>query len=155
MTPLTEPFEEVELTVDVQNMLGLMAQSLYPRADAAIRELLANAVDALSIKKDLIERRQPILDAHVEPKVHVTYDPVTRELTVQDTGCGMTESDIRTYVNQIGASGTKAYGEQSRSLLQQLIGQFGIGLLACFKLGESVRILTRSVRQLDDPLGAC
>jgi len=146
-------YEEVDLTVDVENMLGLMAQSLYPRADAAIRELLANAVDALRIKEDLKLKRLEILDPDTPPKVTVSYDPMQRLLRVQDTGCGMTDQEIRQYVNQIGVSGTRAHAEADRTLLKELIGQFGIGLLACFKLGENLRIETRSVRQLDDPLG--
>lgn len=161
-------WREVPITVDVEHMLSLLAQALYPRPDVAIRELLANATDALTRRlaqlatedgleegadADDISRRYANLIIANGLAITVKYDPTTSHLTVSDNGCGMTQEEIEEYVGRIGNSGTrlKAQAEVSRYLTRQLIGQFGIGLLACFKLGPSVTIRTRSATNLSAP----
>lgn len=134
-----------EITVESTRMLPLMARSLYPHPSAALREMLANAIDALSLKKHEINRNPGDYDTRLEVTVH--WDDSNRVFTVCDTGIGMTWDDVTEYINRIGNSGTEAMRGQieERDVLRDLIGQFGIGLLANFKLGDEVRILTRRV----------
>ena len=145
-------YEEVQITVETGEMLKRLADSLYPRPDVAIRELLANSVDSLLIKRDRVKRGE--VDDDGRWQVKVQYDPMRNILTVADTGAGMTDADVRNYINRIGISGTQKYATDtgSRDVFKQLIGQFGIGLLACFKLGANLTITTRSVAG-DDGMG--
>lgn len=144
-------WQEVNIEVEVKQMLTLLANSLYPRPDVAIRELLANAVDALLFRQAQLEREQP---GALLPDLAITvsYDHLRRELVVSDSGCGMTKQDIEEHVNKIGSSGTRLReGDVPRHIARNLIGQFGIGLLACFKLGPTVRIRTRAATVPDAP----
>lgn len=136
---------EQDITVEAERMLPLMARSLYPRPAAAVREMLANAVDALTRKRHLIDQEPRTHDGTLE--VRVNYNEHDRTFTVTDTGIGMDWEDVQTYINQIGVSGTQAFRDkvEDRDVLRSLIGQFGIGLLACFKLGDRVRIRTRKL----------
>ncbi len=138
-------WQKHQIVVKASEMLPLMARSLYPRPEAALREILANAVDALTKRRYLLEE-QPGGQAEAL-EVQVAYDESRQVLVVTDTGIGMDWDDVINYVNQIGRSGTREFGEeyQDRDYLKDLIGQFGIGLLACFKLGNEVRITTRKV----------
>lgn len=147
-------WRDIEIVFDLEKMLTLLARSLYPRPDAAVRELLANAVDALVRRKASIASGNPgWAGATDDLHVMVNYDRVQRNLVVSDNGIGMTEADIEEYVNRIGRSGTdlRARQELPRDLAKQLIGEFGIGLLACFKLGSTVSIRTRSALDGDAP----
>ncbi len=150
MTDARPQYEEVNITVETGEMLKRLADSLYPRPDVAIRELLANAVDSMLIKRDRVDRDEIPDDKRWHIEIH--FNQMQSILTVADTGAGMTDQEVRDYINRIGASGTKQYADESKSrdVLRQLIGQFGIGLLACFKLGDNLTIVTRSVTQGDN-----
>ncbi len=138
-------WQDVDIQIDLADLLPLVARSLYPRADAAVRELLANAVDALTRKDDVIRANPGMYPEDLE--ISVNYDVSNYVLTVADTGCGMAWDDVIKYVNHIGRSGTELMKDefQNRELIKQLIGQFGIGLLAAFKLGQPVTIRTRAL----------
>jgi len=139
--------EVVPIEFDIPQMLSLLAQSLYPHHGAAVRELLANAVDALVTRRaweaaGMMPRSQWL------PQIVVSFNVYEGVLEVTDTGCGLTREEAKEFLGKIGRSGTRIYREEikDRALVSQLIGQFGIGLLASFKLGDTVTIVSRSAK---------
>ena len=140
---MPDPKSEGILTVKLDSLLSLLAKSLYSKPDVCIRELLANAVDALWHKKHLVSEGALQDDGRYE--ILVSYNQAQSCLRVEDTGAGMTREDIAQKMSVIGESGTRALREKINdpSILRQLIGQFGIGLLASFTLAKSVRVQTR------------
>ena len=123
--------------VDLRGIINLLSDHLYSGPQVYIRELLQNAVDAITARQ------------HVEPEHHGSIrfevfpasakNPAT--LVVTDNGVGLTEDEVHQFLATIGQS-------SKRDPLRRadFIGQFGIGLLSAFVVCEEIVVITRSVR---------
>jgi molecular chaperone HtpG len=123
--------------VDLRGVVDLLSHHLYTSPRVYLRELLQNAVDAITA------RRSADPDA---PGV-VTIDPleVTGDgtLRVRDSGIGLSEREVHDLLATIGRSSKRDELGMAR---HEFLGQFGIGLLSCFLVADEVRVLTRSAR---------
>jgi molecular chaperone HtpG len=119
--------------VDLRGLVDLLSHHLYSSPKVYLRELLQNGVDAVTARR-----------AH-EPdapgRVHLHTLP--GGLRVEDTGIGLTEADVHDLLATIGRSSKRQSVETARS---GFLGQFGIGLLACFVVADTVRVVSRSAR---------
>jgi molecular chaperone HtpG len=127
--------------VDLHGLVDLLANHLYSSPRVYLRELLQNAVDAVTA------RRQA--DPAADGRVRITARD--GELIVEDTGIGLTEEDIHAFLATIGRSSKRdQLSELDISAVRRdFIGQFGIGLLACFMVADEVTIVTRSALRRD------
>ncbi|MYX31603.1 HSP90 family protein [Streptomyces sp. SID8381] len=120
--------------VDLRGLVDLLSHHLYSSPRVYLRELLQNSVDAVTARR----AEQPDAPA----RVRLVADGGS--LRVEDTGIGLTESDVHELLATIGRSSKRAEGlSQVRS---DFLGQFGIGLLACFLVAERIRVVSRSAR---------
>ncbi|MER7919710.1 MULTISPECIES: HSP90 family protein [unclassified Streptomyces] len=125
--------------VDLRGLVDLLSHHLYSSPKVYLRELLQNAVDAVTARRALAP------DAPALVRLH----PVDGGLRVEDSGIGLTESDVHELLATIGRSSKRAEGlQETRS---GFLGQFGIGLLACFVVAERIRVVSRSARTPDAP----
>ncbi|MFG5723605.1 HSP90 family protein [Streptomyces murinus] len=125
--------------VDLRGLVDLLSHHLYSSPKVYLRELLQNAVDAVTARRALTP------DAPALVRLH-TADGGLR---VEDSGIGLTESDVHELLATIGRSSKRAEGlQEARS---DFLGQFGIGLLACFVVAERIRVVSRSARTPDAP----
>ena len=120
--------------VDLRGVVDLLSHHLYSSPRVYLRELLQNAVDAVTARTEEepdAPRRVRITPADVSP------DGL---LHVDDSGIGLDEAGIRDVLATIGASTKRdALGLARDSFL----GQFGIGLLSCFLVTDEIRVTTR------------
>ncbi|MFB4319663.1 HSP90 family protein [Actinomadura sp. 21ATH] len=118
-------------SVDLRGIIDLLGRHLYPSPRAYLRELLQNAVDALSA-------RPP-----ADPRILIRPPSVTGDgsLHVLDNGIGLTEAQVHELLATIGRSSKRDELGFSRG---QFLGQFGIGLLSCFLVADEVEVVTRS-----------
>ncbi len=97
-------------------------------------------------KLDEVMRGIPRLGVDTAPWI---YDVHARTVTFQDNGIGMDEQDIKDFLAVIGSTGTGASRQeleaQGDASAIELIGQFGIGLLAAFVVAEKVVVHTRKL----------
>jgi len=118
-------------SVDVRGVVDLLSRHLYRSPRAYLRELLQNAVDALS--------------AHTpaDPLVRIEPPSVTGDgtLRVHDNGVGLTEEQVHELLATIGRSAKR---DELGFARQEFLGQFGIGLLSCFLVADEVEVVTRS-----------
>lgn len=138
--------ETREFKTEVQQLLQLMIHSLYSNRDIFLRELVANAADALD--KARFESLTDPSSAR-QWKIVITPDKEAKTLTISDNGIGMTRDDVVENIGTIAKSGTKAFlkmleekGENS-SDIPELIGQFGVGFYSAFMVASSVDLITR------------
>ena len=124
-------------SVDLRGIVDLLGRHLYPSPRAYLRELLQNAVDALSAHRP------------AEPRIHVEPPSVTGDgsLRVHDNGVGLTEEQVHELLATIGRSSKRDELGFSR---QRFLGQFGIGLLSCFLVADEVEVVTRSAAAGED-----
>ena len=63
-------------------------------------------------------------------------------------GIGLTEADAHRFLATIGSSSKR---DDLAGARREFLGQFGIGLLACFTVADQIRVVTRSAREPDAP----
>ena len=129
--------------VDLRGLVDLLSHHLYSSPRVYLRELLQNAVDAITARQALTAGAPS--DAPARIRVHTGEG----RLTVTDTGIGLTEADVHRFLATIGRSSKRGAdggldGAELASVRGDFIGQFGIGLLACFVVADEITVLTRS-----------
>ncbi|GAB2836020.1 HSP90 family protein [Actinocorallia aurea] len=117
--------------VDLRGLVDLLSHHLYSSPRVYVRELLQNAVDAVTARR----RTEP------DAPAAITLTADGAGLRVDDPGIGLTEADVHRFLATIGRSSKRDEIEGAR---REFLGQFGIGLLACFTVAEEIRVVTRS-----------
>ena len=131
---------------EVQQLLQLMIHSLYSNKDIFLRELVANAADAIDKARfESLTRPEMAQDWRID----TVPDKEARTLTIRDNGIGMTEAEVIENIGTIAKSGTKAFLENlektgvSAADQPDLIGQFGVGFYSAFMVAKEVTLTTR------------
>ncbi len=120
--------------VDLRGIVDLLSHHLYASPRVYVRELLQNAVDAITA----VQHEHPDAPAHVRiDSPQVTGDGTLR---VADTGIGLTEAQVHELLATIGRSSKR---DELGFARHEFLGQFGIGLLSCFLVADEIRVLTR------------
>ena len=122
--------------VDLRGLIDLLSQHLYSEPTVFVRELLQNSVDAIQARR----RLDPTLAGSIQIEI-VETDEQPPTLIFQDDGVGLTELEAHQFLATIGQSSKR--GDFSRRP-EDFLGQFGIGLLACFMVSEEIVVITRS-----------
>jgi molecular chaperone HtpG len=128
--------------VDLRGVVDLLARHLYSGPDVYLRELLQNAVDALTARRML----QPDVTGSVVIEPLGVVEPGV--FRVHDDGIGLTLDEVETFLATIGRSSKRDQLDMART---EFLGRFGIGLLSAFLVSDEIRLLTRSARTPDAP----
>ncbi len=128
--------EQYHFQVNLGGMLDILSNHLYKSPDVFLRELLQNGVDAVTRRR----REQP---GWTGGRLTVALEP-GRRLTFRDNGAGLDEAEIHRFLAVIGQS-SKTELEDGR-IPEDYIGRFGIGLLSCFMVSDSIVVHTRPAK---------
>ena len=120
--------------VDLRGLVDLLSQHLYASPRVYVRELLQNAVDAITAARGVGGDGGMVL---IEPP-EVTGDGTLR---ISDDGVGLTEAQVHEFLATIGRSSKR---DELGFARHEFLGQFGIGLLSCFMVADEIRVITRS-----------
>lgn len=120
--------------VNLSGMLDILSNHLYKTADVFLRELLQNGVDAITLR----QKREPEWKKGV---IQIQLLP-NKKIIFTDNGAGLTEKEIHHFLSVIGQSSKRNFLEEQ--LPEDYIGRFGIGLLSCFMISDSIIIHTKS-----------
>ncbi|WP_019071986.1 HSP90 family protein [Streptomyces hokutonensis] len=123
--------------VDLRGLVDLLSHHLYSSPRVYLRELLQNAVDALTARHAL-EPAAP--GAPFGIRLYADGSVVR----VEDDGVGLTEADVHSFLATIGRSSKRA--DRIAEQRADFIGQFGIGLLSCFLVADEIHVVSRSAR---------
>jgi molecular chaperone HtpG len=142
-----EPRAEThEFGAEVGRLLDLVVYSLYSEREIFLRELVANAADAID-RRRFEALTQPALAPPGEARVRIVPDKPGRSLTISDDGIGMSREDMIANLGTIARSGTRAFGETLANAKPEdrpsLIGQFGVGFYSAFMVAEKVEVTSR------------
>ena len=125
--------------INLRGMIDLLSNHLYSRPEVFVRELLQNAVDAITARQQISPEHAGEITLAV-----TTTRGKARTLEVCDNGVGLTEDEIHRFLATIGESSKRdAEGHRTGDFL----GQFGIGLLSCFVVSNEIVVVTRSARE--------
>ena len=120
--------------VDLRGIVDLLSHHLYGSPRVYVRELLQNAVDAITARR--------AAEPHAPASVRIEPPDVTGDgtLRIHDTGIGLTESQVHELLATIGRSSKR---DELGFARHEFLGQFGIGLLSCFLVADEIRVTTR------------
>jgi len=139
--------ERGHISIHTENILPIIKKWLYAEKDIYLRELVANASDALT-KLQKISVTDDVKDIP-EPKITITLNKDAGTLTIADSGLGMTEDEVKKYINQIAFSGVTEFVKkyEGKDEQSQIIGHFGLGFYSAFMVSSKVEIQTLSYQQ--------
>jgi molecular chaperone HtpG len=124
--------------INLRGIIDLLANHLYSRPEVFVRELLQNAVDAITARRKLM----PDHSGEIAFELNVVQGKPST-LVMTDNGVGMTESEVHQFLATIGESSKRdAEGHK----IDDYLGQFGIGLLSCFVVSDEIVLVTRSAK---------
>lgn len=127
--------------VDLNGLMQVLSKHLYSTPMVALRELVQNAHDSI------IRRRLEQSTWQDKAAIQVIGNRVNKQLRIIDTGAGLTEYEIHTFLATVGIGYTRNLRQQDDST--GLIGMFGLGFLSAFVLAKQVTLQTTSYQQPD------
>ncbi|MFN3306140.1 MAG: ATP-binding protein, partial [Candidatus Kapaibacteriota bacterium] len=140
--------EEFEFIAEIKQLLNIIINSLYTHPEIFIRELISNASDALQKIRFKRLTEPDILSPEAELRIDIIVDPQTKSFKIEDTGIGMTKSEVISQIGTIAHSGTanflKSLKNDGTSVDLNLIGKFGVGFYSVFMVTDEVTLETRS-----------
>jgi molecular chaperone HtpG len=105
---------------------------------------VSNAVDAttkvkaLALKGDL---KSELGDTTIE----IILDKEAKTLTIKDKGIGMSEAEVKKYLNQVAFSSAEDFLKKFKD--ESIIGHFGLGFYSAFMVAEKVDVITKSYKK--------
>ncbi|WP_336487486.1 molecular chaperone HtpG [Methylobacterium nigriterrae] len=143
---MSETAERYEFGAEVGRLLDLVVHALYSDREIFLRELVANAADAMDRRRfEALTNAATALPA--DAKVRIVPDKAARTLTISDAGIGMSKEDLAQNLGTIARSGTRAFSqtlsEAKPDDRPSLIGQFGVGFYSAFMVADRVSVTSR------------
>ncbi|MBE6381155.1 MAG: molecular chaperone HtpG [Lentisphaerae bacterium] len=136
--------ETMQFKAEVKQLLDLVIHSLYSNPDIFLRELIANAADAVDKARFAALTDDKLAQ---EWKIELAIDKEKRLLSITDNGIGMTADEVKENIGTIAKSGTRAFLENLKNAqtagAPELIGQFGVGFYSAFMVADEVVIESR------------
>ena len=141
--------EKGSISIQTENIFPIIKKWLYSDKDIFLRELVSNAADAISKLKKLADIGEAKLPEDYKPRITVSVNKDKGTLAITDNGIGMTDEEVKKYINQIAFSGAKDFIEKYKDKTddQQIIGHFGLGFYSAFMVSSKVRIDTLSYQE--------
>lgn len=130
--PSPQPFH-----VDLRGVVDLLSTAIYSSPQVYLRELIQNAVDAITARQ--------VLDPswRTAGVVITPATPARARFTIEDDGIGLTPAEVRAALATVGSSLKR---DELGQATPGLLGRFGIGLLSALMVSDSLIVTTRSAR---------
>jgi molecular chaperone HtpG len=127
--------EVKQFQVDLRGVVDLLSRHIYSSPRVYLRELLQNARDAITARREVdggggLISITPLGDD-------------SGEFVLRDDGVGLTAAEVADLLATVGRSSKRDIFDMPRS---DYLGQFGIGLLSCFMVADTIVIRSRSAR---------
>ena len=141
-------YRETQFNLSKKQVIDLlMGTKLYGDPEVALRELIQNSIDACLLRRALEEA----WGSPYVPSINVKYYSQDGQdiLEVIDNGVGMDQNIIDSYYSKVGSSFYKSsefYDLRSQSKANFTpTSRFGIGILSCFMVADTMVVDTRRV----------
>ena len=138
--------ETFSFQTEVDQLLDIVAGSLYSNREIFLRELVSNASDACDKLRYEALTDPSLVEGSHEFGISLEINKKAKSLSISDNGIGMNHDDLLETLGTIAKSGTGAFlnslkdGEKGDL---GLIGQFGVGFYSAFMVADSVDVVTR------------
>ena len=134
--------EKGEIRINTENIFPIIKKAVYSDHEIFLRELVSNAVDAISKRR--MASMAGDCENSDEPQVKISIDREKNILKISDNGIGMNDEEIKKYINQVAFSSAEEFLTKYKKENDEFIGHFGLGFYSSFMVAEKVDILTKS-----------
>ncbi|MBL6591097.1 MAG: molecular chaperone HtpG [Flavobacteriaceae bacterium] len=136
-----------KINVSVENIFPLIKKFLYSDQEIFLRELISNATDATTKLKHLSNIGEAKINIE-NPIIEVKVDKKNKKLHIIDQGVGMTQDEVKKYINEVAFSGAEEFLEKYKDSAKDsgIIGHFGLGFYSAFMVSDKVEIITKSYK---------
>ena len=138
-----------QFKTETKRLLNLMINSIYTNKEIFLRELIANASDAID-KYHYLSLTDEKLEKRNDYRIELAVDVENRTITISDNGIGMTKDELINHLGTIAKSGSKEFQEKlnhdnvSPEDEREIIGQFGVGFYSSYLVADLVEVNTLS-----------
>ena len=145
--------QTMQFQTEVEQLLSLLAKSVYSNKDIVLRELVSNASDAIDKLRYESKQNSELLADSEAFKIWIDFDQKEKILSIRDNGIGMSQEELVNNLGTIARSGTANYLkslQDSGDNLDSLIGQFGVGFYSTFVIADKVTVTTKRASAQDE-----
>lgn len=147
--------EKGSISIHTENIFPIIKKWLYSDKDIFIRELISNGCDAVNKVKRLASLGEAKIPNDEKYKITVSIDKGQGTLSFRDNGIGMTEEEVKKYINQVAFSGAEDFFNKYKDKMEEssdIIGHFGLGFYSAFMVSKKVQIDTLSHIEEAEPV---
>ncbi|WP_067836260.1 molecular chaperone HtpG [Amphibacillus sediminis] len=135
-----------QFEAESKRLLDLMINSIYSKREVFLRELISNASDAIDKMYYQALTDDSITFNQSDYYIRIDTDKDKRQLTVTDTGIGMTKEELESNLGVIAKSGSLAFKKENEIKDgHDIIGQFGVGFYAAFMVADQVTVESKAL----------
>ncbi|NNF20571.1 MAG: molecular chaperone HtpG [Saprospiraceae bacterium] len=136
--------ETGQISVQTENIFPIIKKFLYSDQEIFLRELISNAIDATTKIKTLSSKgdfKGELGDLTID----ILLDKENKTLTIRDKGIGMSEAEVKKFLNQVAFSSAESFLKKYKDDAN-IIGHFGLGFYSAFMVAEKVEVDTKSYK---------
>lgn len=136
--------QKKEFKAESKRLMDLMINSIYTQKEIFLRELISNASDAIDKLYYKALTDSEINFNREDFFIRLTADKENRQLTLADTGIGMSKEELENNLGTIAKSGSFDFKKQAEANSEiDIIGQFGVGFYSSFMVSEKVTVISK------------
>jgi molecular chaperone HtpG len=136
------------ISVQTADIFPIIKKWLYSEHDIFLRELIANATDAITKRATHARLENKEVPAGA---INVVIDAKEKTLTISDNGLGMSEAEVEKYLAQLAFSGAEEFvkkmKDQGADAGKDIIGKFGLGFYSAFMVAKKVEVESLSMQE--------
>lgn len=136
-----------KIKVNTENIFPIIKKFLYSDHEIFLRELIANATDATK-KLHALASMGDFKGEIGDDTIEIILDKKAKTITVSDKGIGMSQEEVKKYINQIAFSGAEEFVNKFKDQAESsnIIGKFGLGFYSSFMVAERVEIISKNYK---------
>lgn len=139
--------EKGHISVQTENIFPIIKKFLYSDQEIFLRELISNAIDATT-KLNTLAAMGEFKGSIDNTTINIKVDKKAKTITISDKGIGMSEEEVKKYLNQVAFSSAEDFLEKYKNQ-GNIIGHFGLGFYSAFMVADKVEVITKSYK--DEP----
>ena len=142
--------EKGNISVQADNIFPIIKKFLYSDQEIFLRELISNAIDATT-KISTLSSKGEFKGELGDLTIDIILDEKKKTLTIRDRGLGMTEAEVKKYLNEVAFSSADSFLKKYKDEAN-IIGHFGLGFYSAFMVADKVEVDTKSYKKSGKPV---